>query len=447
MMAFFIAISGLFLLLGGAELLVRGASRLARMMEVSPLLVGLTVVAFGTSAPELAVSIKTGLSGQSEIAVGNVLGSNIFNILFILGISALLTPLFVTSRLVRIDVPVMIIISALAWFLARNGVIGHIECAFMLVVFVVYTGAIAVFSRRHFSSGAGKTRNSAIPLFGVKAFAASLAGILLGLGLLAFGARWLVAGASGIARQFGVSELIIGLTLVAAGTSLPEAATSLVASLRRERDIAVGNIVGSNIFNILCVLAVGGLFAPGGLDVSEISLEFDMPIMLAVALVCLPVFVTGGSVSRREGVFFLSYYVLYLVLLGLRATDSRFLPLATNVMIFVVFPATGLMLFFSLLRSYREIIALANAIGGNLSAAGWYAIKNARKALVLVVGLTLIMIGLAMMVLPGPGTVVIPMGLAVLATEFLWARRLLNRMYAEVQKAARRFIGGKEETN
>ncbi|HEX72237.1 MAG TPA: calcium/sodium antiporter, partial [Candidatus Hydrogenedentes bacterium] len=307
MMTFFIAISGLLLLIGGAELLVRGASRLARMMGIPPLLVGLTVVAFGTSAPELAVSIKTGLSGQSEIAVGNVLGSNIFNVLFILGISALVTPLFVTSRLVRIDVPVMIIISALAWFLARNGVIGHIEGAFMLALFVAYTGAIVAFSRKDASNAVAQEMRSAMPLFGVKAFAASLAGILLGLGLLVLGARWLVSGASEMARQFGVSELTIGLTLVAAGTSLPEAATSLVACLRRERDIAVGNIVGSNIFNILCVLAVGGLFAPGGLAVSERSLEFDMPIMLAVALVCLPVFVTGGSVSRREGAFFLFY--------------------------------------------------------------------------------------------------------------------------------------------
>ncbi len=447
MSTFTMAITGLLLLIGGAELLVRGASRLARMMGVPSLLIGLTVVAFGTSAPELAVNIKAGLSGQSEIAVGNVLGSNIFNVLFILGISALLTPLFVASRLVRIDVPLMIVTSALAWFLARNGVIGRIESAFMLTLFVAYAGAVVAFSRKNASTAVEKEIRAATSPLSTGTLAAPSAGILLGLGLLVLGARWLVAGASEMARQFGVSELTIGLTLVAAGTSLPEAATSLVASLRRERDIAVGNIVGSNIFNILCVLAVGGLLAPGGLVVSETSLDFDLPIMLAVALVCLPVFVSGGSVSRREGFFFLLYYVLYITLLALRATDSRFLPLATNVMLFGVFPATGLMLFFSLLRSYREIMALANAIGGNLSAAGWYAIKNARKVLVLVVGLTLILIGVAMMVLPGPATVVIPMGLAVLATEFLWARRLLNRMYAEVQKAARRLTGGKEENS
>lgn len=444
MLDFVTAICGLLLLISGAELLVRGASRLARMMGIAPILVGLTVVAFGTSAPELAVNIKAGLSGQSEIAVGNVLGSNIFNVLFILGISALVTPLFVTVRLVRIDVPIMIIVSALLWFLAHNGVVGRLESSFLLALFIAYMGAIMVFSRRGDAQDGIKTP-------GLDASASkrghpliSILGIVLGLALLVAGARFFVAGAADLARRIGVSELTIALTLVAAGTSLPEAATSLVASLRGERDIAVGNIVGSNIFNILCVLAIGGLFSPGGIAVSENSLEFDMPIMLAVALICLPVFISGGVISRKEGALFLVLYLLYMILLALRATESRFLPLASNVMVFAVFPATGLLLFFSLLHSYREIIALANTVGGNVSTVGWYAIKNARKVLVLVVGFTLIMIGVAMMVLPGPATVVIPMGLAVLATEFLWARRLLNRMYAEVQKAVRRVTGGKE---
>ena len=436
-----LTIAGLIILVSGAELLVRNASRLAFALRIPAVVVGLTIVAFGASAPELAVSIKAGVAGQTDIAVGNVVGSNIFNILFILGVSVLFTPLVVTQQLVRFDVPVMILFSALAWVLGRNGVISRGESAGMLVLLVLYTTGLAVFSRNN-PTQSGKTddnmrKSRPHPLSLVKmAF-----GILTGLVLLVLGAHWFVDGASSIACQLGVSELTIGLTLVAVGTSLPELATSLVASLRGERDIAFGTVVGSNIFNILGVLAVTGLVAPGGLVLSETVIDLDFSIMLAVSFVCLPVFITGAVISRSEGFLFLFYYLLYTLLIVLRATDSSMMPLANDVMIYGVLPATGLVLLFSLGRAYLEVLAFANVMADDLSYAAAYAVKNARKILVLVAGITIVIIGIAMMVLPGPATVVIPLGLALLGTEFVWARRLLKYILDEAQSAVHHLTG------
>jgi cation:H+ antiporter len=436
---------GLAVLVVGAELLVRSASRLAFMLRIPAVVVGLTIVAFGTSAPELAVSIKAGLTGQADIAVGNVIGSNIFNILFILGLSALITPLLVTQRLVRLDVPVMIVISALAWLLAWNGVIGRAESLGMLVLLAFYVIGLAVFSRDG-TSPTPETKNDLTGNhFGQRTLILMSVGILLGLLLLVLGARWFVDGASAIARLFGISELVIGLTLVAVGTSLPELATSVVASVRGERDIAVGNVVGSNIFNMLCVLAVAGLVSPTGIAVSEGALAFDFPIMLAVSFVCLPIFITGAIISRTEGFLFLFYYVLYGFLIVLRATQSPMLPLANNVMLYGVLPATGLLLLFSLGRAYLEVVAFANTMADDVAYAATYAVKNARKILVLIAGVTLLIVGVAMMVLPGPATVVIPLGLALLGTEFIWARRLLKYILDEAQSAVHRLTGQEDD--
>ncbi|HDP34437.1 MAG TPA: calcium/sodium antiporter [Candidatus Hydrogenedentes bacterium] len=436
-----LALVGLLLLVAGAEGLVRGASRLAGMMRIPPVVIGLTIVAFGTSAPELAVNIKAGIAGQADIAVGNVVGSNIFNILFILGLSAVVTPLAVTQRLVRFDVPVMIAVSGLAWLFARNCAVSRVESLIMLLLLALYVFALGAFSREKHERVTDNNEPKVKERFSPRMTAFSVFGILLGLLLLLIGARWFVDGAVSIARFWGVSELSIGLTLVAAGTSLPEAATSVVASMRGERDIAVGNVVGSNIFNILGVLAVAGLVSPGGLSLSENAVFFDMPIMLAVSVVCLPVFLTHAAISRNEGVFFLFYYLAYSVLIVLRATDSPMLPMANTVLAYLVLPATGAFLLASVGRAYMEVKSYANAMAGDLSYAALYATKNARKIFVLVAGVTLLIIGVAMMVLPGPATIVIPLALALLGTEFVWARRILKYLLDETKSAVNRLTG------
>lgn len=306
-------VAGLALLVGGAEALVRGAVRLASAAGVSPLVIGLTVVAYGTSAPEMAVSLKAALAGQADLALGNVVGSNIFNVLFILGVSAAITPLLVNRQLLRFDLWVMLLVSGLTWLLGRDGQVGRLDGVLLVAGIVVYTVWSIWQSRRE---------NAAVQNEFVREFARPhrrrLAGALissglvtLGLGLLVIGARWLLTGAVGIAGALGASELVIGLTIVAAGTSLPEVATSVVAALRGERDIAVGNVVGSNIFNILAVLGVAAVAGPAGVGVSPTALRVDVPVMIVVAVVCLPIFYTAQRIDRWEGWVFLAGYVAY----------------------------------------------------------------------------------------------------------------------------------------
>ncbi len=360
--------AGLGLLLVGAEGLVRGASGIASRFGIPSLVIGLTVVAFGTSAPELAVSVRSTFDGQAGLAVGNVVGSNIFNVLLILGLSALLTPLAVSRQLVRIDVPLMIGASALVWILALDGHLGRTEG---LLLFAGLLGYLVLQFRIGAREGtlnrgkpgrevrtAVKERSADLgPLPGAARAAPSLLFQLAltagGLALLVLGARWLVAGAVEVAVALGVSDLVIGLTIVAGGTSLPEVATSVLASLRGERDIAVGNVVGSNIFNLLGVLGLTAALAPGGLPVPPAAPGFDLPFMTAAALVCLPIFVTGLAISRWEGAVFLGYYLAYTAYLVLRATEHDALPLFSGVMLVFVVPLTVLALGGSLVREGR----------------------------------------------------------------------------------------------
>jgi cation:H+ antiporter len=289
-------IAGLGLLIVGGELLVRGASKLAVSLGISPLVVGLTVVAFGTSAPEFAVSLQAALSGQVDIALGNVVGSNIFNVLFILGLSALIAPLIVSAQIVRQEVPIMIGASLLLAAFALNGSIVRWEAGLLFALLLVYTIFLVIQSRRESQAiqaeyageshiGAQRHWDDRLPM--------QLLLIFVGLVLLVFGSRWLVTAAVAIAQSFGVSELVIGLTIVAAGTSLPEVAASVMAAIRGQRDIAVGNVIGSCTFNTLGVLGLSGLLAPLPLSVPQSLLEFDLLVMLAAAIACLPVFFTG----------------------------------------------------------------------------------------------------------------------------------------------------------
>ncbi len=356
-------ILGLVLLVVGADTLVAGASRIAARLGISSLVIGLTVVAFGTSAPELAVSVTGALSGQADLALGNVVGSNIFNVLFILGIAALVAPLVVQPQLMRLDVPIMIAVSGVCWLMALDGSIGRIEGIVLFIGIVVYTTLLIRMARRQGAVSAAASAAAVavtddiapLPAKGLRdRLIVQVAMIAAGLVMLVFGSQWLVAGAISLAKGFGVSELVISLTIVAAGTSLPELATSVLAAYRGERDIAVGNVVGSNIFNILCVLGLSSVIAPAGIAVAPAAEAFDIPVMTFVALACLPLFITGGIVSRWEGAVFLVYYIAYTVYLVLAAQHHDALAGYGMAMRWGVLPITALTVLALLIRDLRR---------------------------------------------------------------------------------------------
>jgi cation:H+ antiporter len=343
---------GLAVLVLGGELLVRGASRLAAAVRVSPLVIGLTVVAFGTSAPELAVSVQAALAGSPDLALGNVVGSNILNVLMILGVSALIVPLVVSSQLIRWDVPVMILASLLVLGFGWDHRISRQEGLLLVAGVVAYSWWCIRQSRRESSEVQAEFAQQWPPGKSPwRTLATYLVLIVVGLAMLGLGSRWLVRGAVSVAGYFGLSQLVIGLTIVAAGTSLPEVVTSIVAAVRDERDIAVGNVVGSNIFNILCVLGVTSVVASGGVGVSAAALRFDVPVMIAVAAACLPVFFTGHVISRWEGGLFLFYYLAYTGYLVLSATGSDLGRTLQDVMLLFVIPLTVITLAVTVWRS------------------------------------------------------------------------------------------------
>ncbi|MGE0267011.1 MAG: calcium/sodium antiporter [Candidatus Omnitrophota bacterium] len=306
---------GLFGLAWGADWLVRGASKLGRAFGISPLVIGLTVVAFGTSAPELMVSINSVLLGKFDIATGNVIGSNIFNIAFILGLCAIIAPIKVEQKLVRFDVPFMIFISVLFYLFSLDLKISRIEGAVFFCGMLFYnwicfrtcqTEAPEIVNEFDKEFG-GDIRELRKP----DNILRDIFFILAGLALLVIGAQWLVSSSVEIARYFGVSELVIALTIVAAGTSLPEVATSVVATIKGEREIAIGNIIGSNISNILVILGISALIPSKGLLINPASMKLDIPFMLFVIILCYPVFRWKAAISRWEGLLFFSLYLGY----------------------------------------------------------------------------------------------------------------------------------------
>lgn len=349
-------IAGLVALVIGGELLVRGASLLALSMQISPLVIGLTVVAFGTSAPELGVSLQAALSGAADVAVGNVVGSNICNVLLILGVSALVAPLIVSNQLIRSDVPLMIAASLAVWGFSWDLRISQLEGGILFLALLVYITMTVMKSRRETKEAAAKLvpELPQVSRFGTSRFA-QLGLIAIGLVLLGFGANWLVSGAVSIAKMWNISELIIGLTIVALGTSLPEIVTSVIASFRGERDIAVGNVVGSNLFNILCVLGLTGIITPAGIPISAEALEFDIPVMVAVAMICLPIFFTGSLISRGEGAALLFYYLAYTCLLVSEHTHPELHKQFGWILGYIVLPLTLLTIFGNVLASWRSM--------------------------------------------------------------------------------------------
>lgn len=339
---------GLILLTIGADVLVKGAAHLAGSLGISSLVVGLTVVAFGTSAPELAVSTSAAWKGQADIAIGNVVGSNIFNVLFILGISALIIPLAVQPQLIRVDVPVMMMASVMLALMSLDNTLSHLDGLILFSGLIAYTVFLI---RQSHKSSAEATGSAGIEVEKQPYRAKNIFYILLGLVMLVIGSEWLVDGAVMFARGLGVSELVIGLTVVAAGTSLPEVATSIMAALRGERDIAVGNVVGSNIFNIFCVLGLSALASPAGIPVADAALRFDIPVMIAVAFSCLPVFFAGRLISRGNGALLFGYYIAYTLYLVLAAQQAPVLHSLNTLMLWGVLPLTGLVLMIVVLQA------------------------------------------------------------------------------------------------
>lgn len=350
----FLFVVGLVALVLGATLMVRGASKLALSLGISPLVVGLTIVAFGTGAPEVAVSVGAVLGGSTDLAVGSVVGSSIFNVLFILGLSALIIPLVVDLQLIRQEVPIMIGACVLLLVLGLDGQISQLDGALLLSLMVAYTVFLVLQSRKQSTASQANYDAEIQPAMeGAwdSRLPAQVGLILVGLVLLVFGSEWLVTAAVAFAKAMGVSDLIIGLTIVAAGTSMPEVATSIAAAIKGERDIAVGNVVGSNTFNILGCLGITGLVAgDGGLGIAPSILAFDLWVLIAVALACLPVFMSGREIARWEGALFLGYYVAYVSYLILAAQAHDALDQFSSVMMSFVLPLTVVTLVVVMLR-------------------------------------------------------------------------------------------------
>ena len=316
---------GFVVLIAGGEVLVRGAAGLARIMRISPLVIGLTVVAFCTSTPELAVVLQSSLSGQADLAVGNVVGSCICNVLLVLGLSALVAPLIVSARLVRMEVPLMIAASVAVLALGLDGVIDRRDGLILFAALPFYMLWNVLASRRESSRVKQELAHEVVATAASRP--ASVLGRLLligvGVGMLGVGSSMLVDGSVTIAERLGVSQLVIGLTILAVGTSLPEVATCVIASFRGHYDMAVGNVVGSNILNILAVLGLPAAVASKGISVPAEALLFDIPVMIAVSVACLPIFITGWRISRWEGFLFLGYYVLYVTYLVITANPGN----------------------------------------------------------------------------------------------------------------------------
>lgn len=346
-MALLMFFAGLLTLLLGADLLVRGASKLALALGISPLVVGLTVVSFGTSAPEVAVAVGAVLESKTALALGNAIGSNIFNVLFILGVSALITPLVVNIQLIRQEVPIMLGASLLLLLFALDGQLGLSDGLVLLGLMVAYTVFLVLQSRRQTRAAQEEYADEFTPAktgSWLERMPVQLLLIAVGLGLLVLGSDWLVQSAVVFAKALGVGDLVIGLTIVAAGTSMPEVATALMAAIKGERDIAVGKVVGSNTFNILGSLGIAGVVSAAsgnaGLEVPAAAINLDLWVMSAVALACVPVFMTGREIARWEGSVFLAYYVAYVAYLVLAAQQHAALGAFSGAMLSFVLPLT-----------------------------------------------------------------------------------------------------------
>jgi cation:H+ antiporter len=356
-MNYLLAGLGLVLLFLGAKSLITGASALGRIAGISPIVIGLTVVAYGTSAPELVVSTMGAWQGQYGLALGNVIGSNIFNTLFILGLSGTLVPIVVNQRLLQYDVPIMIIVSLMIYALSWNGLLGFGEGTLLFLVFIGYSIWTILQSENESDSVQEEyEREYSLPQdeIGFRNLMYYIALVVGGLALLIIGARLFTNAMTTIARSFGVSELVIGLTIVATGTSLPEVGTSVMAALRNEPDIAVGNVIGSNFINVTGILGVSTMITGKGIPLTEGLLIFELPILILVSVLCLPIFFTGHRISRWESILFLLYYVLYTVSLLLPQMHPFVTHSLSYMLVVFVIPLTSITIVIGIYRHYMS---------------------------------------------------------------------------------------------
>ena len=312
-------LAGLLVLIAGGEALVRGASTLASKAGISNLVIGLVVVSAATSAPELAVTVGAVIGGEPGLAVGNVVGSNIANVLLILGLSAIFLPLAIQRQVVRFDMPVMLALSIALLIFSLDGSLSPLEGVLVFAGLAFHTVASIRMGRKEVSDKVLPPVEPALNTKPVKLWVAIVL-LAIGIGALALGAQLLVSGAVGIATSLGISGLVVGLTVVAIGTSLPELATSIIAIRRGERDMAVGNIVGSNIFNIGMVLGLPALLFGEGIPIPPAAIAVDLPLMLATSVALVPIAFTGFTIARWEGVLFVSLYSAYLTYVVLDST-------------------------------------------------------------------------------------------------------------------------------
>jgi cation:H+ antiporter len=354
---------GVTALVAGAEALVRGAARLAARTGLSPVVIGLTVVAFGTSAPELAVSLGAALGGEADLAIGNVVGSNIANVLLVLGLSAVAGGgLVVAQRIVRIDVPLMLLLSMAVYAVGYDGELERWEGVTFVVGLLGYVAWTVIGTRRSREVAVAAEYEEALSeeTLQESSAGADIGFVVAGLVLLVIGSSALVEAATDIAAALGVSELVIGLTVVAVGTSLPEIATSVLAAARGQRDLAVGNAVGSNLFNILAVLGITASISRSSIPISDGALSLDIPVMIAVAIACLPIFWNGYALRRWEGWVFLVYYGAYIAWLVLDGGDHGIREEYAVALLGFVLPLTVLTFVVIALRERRAVPSMVD---------------------------------------------------------------------------------------
>lgn len=311
---------GLIALIGGAELIVRGGTRVAAILGIPPIVIGLTIVSVGTSAPELAIGIEAATRGNGALAIGNIAGTNTVNLLLILGLSALLRPLALGLQTLRFDLPLMAAVAIAFLVMAWDGSLSHTDGAVMVLLGIGYT--IGIIHRSPRESRAVKreyaeeyaVRSSMRPSIQT---VLSIAALFAGIAVVVVGSGWLVDGSVTLARAMGVSEALIGLTIVAIGTSSPELVTTVVGTLRNDREVAIGNLLGSSIYNILAIMGITCLAAGAPLPVDGQLLTIDIPVMVLATLACVPVFWTQRRVTRIEGGSFVGAYLAYLAYLVL----------------------------------------------------------------------------------------------------------------------------------
>lgn len=345
-MTILLFVLGLVGLITGAELFLKAIDHFGLKWGVSPLIMGLTVVAFATGAPELAISIKAAFSGSADLVLGNIIGSNIANILLILGITAIISPINITRRVIRIDVPIVITISVVVYLMSIDGGLSTVDGVILLMGFLAYSyfTYVQIKNNSNEEEKEGETFQyhlSPDELEKGTFFYIKNGGLLLiGLALIVLGSNWIVDSAVIIARILGLSELVIGLTIISIGTSLPEVATSLSAARKGNADIAVANVMGSNLYNVLLTLALTLIIAPNVLEVSKDAITLDLPFMVLVSMACIPIFIAGFNLTRVDGALFLSYYVTYLTYLVLNAINSPIVSTMQGVILYAAIPLT-----------------------------------------------------------------------------------------------------------